>query len=176
MKLMKKFAILLIAALPFGIISCGGSIPEKLVEITVEDTGGAAPNCSPKTVSGLPGQRVRFRITNYTEQQIEFIVADDATYKKRKGIPQISETGISSNGIQRTAFIPIHDGHKDEGGDDSTEDFNYRVLIDPQRRTGPGIRTMIVTFPEVGEAAPFTNFLCSYIDATEVYVGIITRR
>ncbi len=70
----------------------------------------------------------------------------------------------------------IHEGHEDEAGSDPTEDFRYRSLIDAKRATGPGVRTMLVTFPEVGEGYVLEHFICAYPDSTDLDEGNIVRR
>ena len=147
--------------------------------------------CTPNEISVLPGEVIRFRITNSTTQQIEFIVTGDKGRNlRRQATPQINNPGPET-GIQKISlpaahdffaardFFVAHDGHEDEAGPNATADFPYRILIDGKTNEIDGKRTMVVTFPEIGEAAPdevFEYFLCSPASSVSIDEGRIVRR
>ena len=65
-----------------------------------------------------------------------------------------------------------HDGHEDEYGPDATEDYQYRMIIDPQ-----SVRNMLVTFPEATEGYTLNRAICADPDSLDqIVVAEIARR
>lgn len=171
------------ALISVGAVSCSHSISDRLVEISAQpgganspasDSSDLSPNCTPDNLVVRPGERIRFRMTNFTDKQIEFIVVTEEKRDLRRNINTISETIRS--GLRQISILQIHDGHEGEEGPDKTEDYLYRMIIQAAIVGFPGKRTMVVTFPEAGEAVEFQYFLCSYLDAPELDEGVFTRR
>ena len=56
------------------------------------------------------------------------------------------------------AGLLAHEGHEDEAGPNANVDYRYRMIVAEN-----GVRIMIVTFPEIGEFAPLTRFVCAAV-------------
>ncbi|MXZ31353.1 MAG: hypothetical protein F4X37_05580 [Acidimicrobiia bacterium] len=160
--------------------------PPRPVEITADSAG-----CAPADVSVSPGERLVFRVTNTTDADFEVIVTDEAGVALRTSpgyepaaplpgaasgwvppeAPRLAGLGPSQAdfGLAQAGFglaqegigsaPPLaHDGHGDEVGPNATEDFRYRMVVAEN-----GVRIMVVTFPEIGEFASFTRFVCAAV-------------
>ena len=151
----------------------------------------AGPNgCEPRNFSVEPGERVVLRVTNTTDSDFEVIVTDEAGVALRTGAGYDPDNPVNSGawgsvvpvasspgGLRPqllAAGILAHDGHETEEGPNATADFRYRMIVAEN-----GVRIMLVTFPEIGEFAPLTRFVCAAtapdgtLDAT-MPVGRIT--
>lgn len=157
--------------------------PPRPVEVTA-----AADGCRPHSFSTEPGERVVLRVTNTTDSDFEVIVTDEA------GVALRTSPGYDPDDPENAAAAPdrlashagrsgppllaagllAHEGHEDEAGPNATADFRYRMIVAEN-----GVRIMLVTFPEIGEFAPLTRFVCAAVapdgalDAT-MPVGRIT--
>ncbi len=145
-----------------------------------------------------PGERIRFRVYNIGGSLIEFIVTDDAGAELRHeklqpGIRIIDPAQVSlgevpppqapagevwspqPQGLASGEFAAAdlaHDGHEDEVGPDATEDYTYRLIVDPD-----SVRNMVVTFPEVTEGYALNRAICADPDSLEqIVVTEIARR
>ncbi len=157
--------------------------PPRPVEISATAAG-----CDPLDFSVVPGESVVFRVTNTTDSDFEVIVTDEAGVALRTspgyGPDEPVNVGTGGSDLQLVsgaaaprllaAGVLAHDGHETEEGPNATADFRYRMIVAEN-----GVRIMIVTFPETGEFAPLTRFVCAAtapdgtLDAT-MPVGRIT--
>ena len=156
--------------------------PPRPEEITADAAG-----CSPADFSVEPGESVVFRVTNTTDSDFEVIVTDEAGLALRTSPgydpDKPPNAGAWGSDVEEVAGaaprllaagILAHDGHETEEGPNATADFRYRMIVAEN-----GVRIMVVTFPETGEFAPLTRFVCAAtvpdgtLDAT-MPVGRIT--
>ena len=160
------------------------STPPRLLEMTADNSG-----CRPESVSVQPGEKVRFLLSNLTDDPMEMIVTDSegidlrtsAGYAPPPPVADGAEGGLSRGAASEEgllveirpvsdAFLPFdveiaHDGHEDEIGPDANADFRYRLVVSPN-----GVRPMLVTFPEIGEDLPrLTRFSCMPLSADVGY-------
>lgn len=153
--------------------------PEELI--------ATAAGCDPVDFSVEPGESVVFRVTNTTDSDFEVIVTDEAGVALRtspgydpdsRPAWEASQSGAGPAASQPRLLIAgllAHEGHEDEAGPNANVDYRYRMIVAEN-----GVRIMIVTFPEIGEFAPLTRFVCAAVgtdgtlDAT-MPVGRITR-
>lgn len=157
------------------------STPPRLLEMTADNSG-----CRPQSVSVQPGEKVRFLLSNLTDDPMEMIVTDSEGIDLRTSAgyappPPAAEVDLSWGAAPEdvpeggllseirpfsAAFLPFdvevaHDGHEDEVGPDANADFRYRLVVSPN-----GVRPMLVTFPEIGEDLPrLTRFSCMPLSA-----------
>lgn len=154
--------------------------PLRLLEMTADNSG-----CRPSSISVQPGEKIRFRISNLTDERMEMIVTDSDGIDLRTSAgyapppPEADELGADlSPGVvpeegrptevrlASASFLPFevetaHDGHEDETGPDANSDFRYRLVVSPN-----GVRPMVVTFPEIGEdVGRLTRFSCMPLSA-----------
>ena len=175
------------------------STPPRLLEMTADNSG-----CRPQSVSVQPGERIRFLLSNRTDDPIEMIVTDSEGIDLRTSAgyappPPTAEEGevnlswaVVSEGVPEegllteirpvsAALLPFdvdvaHDGHEDEIGPDANADFRYRLVVSPN-----GVRPMVVTFPEIGEdVSRLTRFSCIPLagdsaDASYEELGFVGR-
>ena len=160
--------------------------PRRPVEVTAGTDG-----CRPQSLAVEPGERIVLRVTNSTDSDFEVIVTDGAGVALRtsEGYDPDRPAGSSApGGIVPIAvgrgygspakILPVaagpagraappdlqvagmlaHGGHEDEAGPNATADFRFRMIVAEN-----GVRIMPVTFPEIGESAPLTRFLCAAI-------------
>lgn len=159
--------------------------PPRAVEVTA-----GARGCQPLAFGVEPGERVVLRVTNTTDSDFEVTVTDEAGVALRMAPGYDPERPEGAGAPWRTDMVvadpgPIdsqwlvagvfaHEGHEDEEGPNATADFRYRMIVAEN-----GVRIMLVTFPEIGEFAPLTRFVCAAtapdgtLDAT-MPVGRIT--
>ncbi len=165
---------------------------EELSPPRPEDIAAGRAGCVPRDFSVAPGESVGFRVTNTTDRDFEVIVTDEAGVALRTSPGYDPDNPVNSGawgsivpvaadgGGRRpellAAGLLAHDGHETEVGPNATEDFRYRMIVAEN-----GVRTMVVTFPEIGEFAPLTRLLCAALgpDGTldpAMPVGRITTR
>ena len=143
--------------------------PPRPVEISAGESG-----CEPAGFSAEPGERIVLRVTNTTDGDFEVIVTDEAGVALRTA-PGYDPDDPANSGA-RGSVVPVaagsdgrrprllvagvlaHDGHEGEEGPNATADFRYRMIVAEN-----GVRIMVVTFPEIGEFAPFTRLLCAAV-------------
>ena len=159
----------------------GSSVPltERVVEINV-GAGLDGPICKPSSIVVQPGELIRFLINNDSGMDLEFIVTNPTGVKKREEtlVPQNIEVdlAIKPNQASQIEFIQVHGGHDGELGPNASKDFRYRILLEPQNFEQVISRSMVVTFPEVGEADPLTHFVCTNPDSYRLQINTILRR
>ena len=160
-----------VAWIPVAIVLFAGDGDEPLPSRSV-DVAAGAEGCAPHDFNVKPGERVIFRVTNSTDSDFEVIVTDEGgvalrtspDYQPGDPIPGaalsagLSLSGVGLPGVPQDQLA--HEGHGDEVGPNATEDFRYRMIVAEN-----GVRIMAVTFPEVGEFAPFTRFICAAVDS-----------
>jgi len=173
-------------------LACSGSasLSERLLDIDASETV-CAPRGEPSQSSLLtrltilPGERIRFRVYNNSSDLMEFILTDEAglalRYEKlQPGIRIIDPAQVSLDALRQAPLTAgelaaadlAHDGHEDEYGPDATEDYQYRMIVDPQ-----SVRNMLVTFPEVAEGYALNKAICAHPDSLEqIVVAEISRR
>lgn len=183
-----------LAALCLLAAACGGSdggSSERLFDIE-------ATTCLPREgrasrILVLPGEKIRFRVYNNTSEMMEFIVTDEAGAELRREKLQPSFRIVDPAEAALGGFVGVglggpgefaaagfaatelaHDGHEDEVGPDATEDYKYRMLIQP----GPdSVRNMLITFPEIAEGYVLNRAICADPNSlTQVVVTEIARR
>lgn len=173
-----------LAALCLLAAACGGSdgtSSERLFDIE-------ATTCLPREgrasrILVLPGEKIRFRVYNNTSEMMEFIVTDEAGAELRREKlqpsfrivdPAEAALGGFAGAGEFAAAEFAHDGHEDEVGPDATEDYKYRMLIQP----GPdSVRNMLITFPEIAEGYVLNRAICADPNSlTQVVVTEIARR
>lgn len=145
---------------------------EELPPPRPEELIAGAAGCEPRDFSVEPGESLVFRVTNTTDSDFEVIVTDEAGVALRTSpgydpdepvndgawSPDAgSATGVAAPRLL-AAGILAHDGHETEEGPNATADFRYRMIVAEN-----GVRIMIVTFPEIGEFAPLTRFVCAAV-------------
>ena len=141
-----------------------------------------------------PGERVRLRVYSYSDKLMEIIVTDEAgvALRREKLQPGIRNIDPSENAAAvlpgeqaagELAHLPgeqaagelSHEGHDDEIGPDATEDYTYRMLIDPGETYG--VRNMVITFPDGSEDYVLNRLICADPNSLEqVVVAEIARR
>jgi len=166
---------------------------EELPPPRPEEVNAGAAGCDPVDFSVRPGEAVVFRVRNTTDSDFEVIVTDGAGAALRTspgydpesrppGEGSASGAGPAASQPRRLAAGLLvagplaHEGHEDEAGPDANVDYRYRMIVAEN-----GVRIMIVTFPERGEFAPLTRFVCAAVapDGTidpSMPVGRITTR
>ena len=160
--------------------------PRRPVEVTAGTDG-----CRPQSLAVEPGERIVLRVTNSTDSDFEVIVTGEAGVALRtsEGYDPDRPVGSSAPGgivpiaagrgySSPAKILPVaagpagraappdpqatgilaHEGHEDEAGPNATADFRFRMIVAEN-----GVRIMPVTFPEIGEFAPLTRFLCAAI-------------
>lgn len=147
---------------------------EELSPPRPEEVTATAAGCDPVDFIVEPGESVVFRVTNTTDSDFEVIVTDEAGVALRTSpgydpgepanVGARSPRAQPASGVAAprllAAGILAHDGHETEAGPNATADFRYRMIV-----AESGVRIMIVTFPEIGEFAPLTRFVCAAITA-----------
>lgn len=156
----------------------------------VEMTAGT-DGCRPQSLAVEPGELIVLRVTNSTDSDFELIVTDEAGVALRTSAGYDPDRPVSSSAPGRIVpvaagrgysspakILPVaagsvgraappdpqatgilaHEGHEDEAGPNATADFRFRMIVAEN-----GVRIMVVTFPEIGEFAPLTRFLCAAI-------------
>ncbi|MDE0652149.1 MAG: hypothetical protein OXI26_00650 [bacterium] len=143
---------------------------EELPPPRPEEVTARASGCGPLGFSVEPGESVIFRVTNVTDSDFEVIVTDEAGVALRtapgydpdsRPAWEGSESGAGPAASQprlRVAGLLAHEGHEDEAGPNANVDYRYRMIVAEN-----GVRIMIVTFPEIGEFAPLTRFICAAV-------------
>ena len=143
---------------------------EELPPPRPEELIATAAGCDPLDFSVKPGESVVFRVTNTTDSNFEVIVTDEEGVALRSSPGydpdsrppwEASESGAGSAASQPRLLVAgllAHDGHEDEAGPNANVDYRYRMIVAEN-----GVRIMIVTFPEIGEFAPLTHFVCAAI-------------
>ena len=165
----------------------GGDAQERLVDIhygaTPAGLGDNAFVCGER-LSVLPGEKIRFRVYNYTDENLEFIVTDEegADLRRQELQPGLKiipasfrtnvPTGVSGSGEM------AHAGHDDEVWPDATEDYRYRLIVDPAFSDRPdNVRNELVTFPDATEDYVLSRYICAHPDVLEdLTVSSIVRR
>lgn len=181
-----RFFLVAIAALGLAVVACGGGsggANERLFDIEA-----TANTCLPlegrsSRILVLPGEKIRFRVYNRTNEMMEFIVTDEAGEELRHEKLQPSfrivdpvEAALGGSGEfaagEFAAADFAHEGHEDEAGPDATEDYKYRMLVQPQ-----SVRNMLITFPEIAEGYVLNRAICADPNSlTQVVVTEIARR
>ncbi len=159
---------------------------EELSPPRPEEVVAGPDGCEPLDFSVEPGESVLFRVTNTTDSDFEVIVTDEAGVALRmspgydpdsRPAWEASESGAgpaASRPRLHVAGLFAHEGHEDEAGPNANVDYRYRMIVAEN-----GVRIMLVTFPQIGEFAPLTRFVCAAsapdgtLDAT-MPVGRIT--
>ena len=169
----------------------GGDAQERLVDIHY----GATPTSSDantfvcgQRLSALPGEKIRFRVYNHTDDDLEFIVTDEegADLRRQELQPglRIIPASLSAAGPVSTASIGslasgemAHAGHDDEVWPDATEDYRYRFIVDPAFGDRPNVRNELVTFPDATEDYVLSRYICAHPDILEeLTISSISRR
>ena len=178
--------------------ACGGSggLSERLIDIDASETictqrseatqnaiksGTKSPVLNGKLII-RPGERVRLRVYNYSDKLMEVIITDEAGVSLRQeelqpGIRNIdpSENAAAVLPGEQASGELSHEGHEDEIGPDATEDYTYRMLIDPGGAYG--VRNMVMTFPDGTEDYVLSRMICADPNSLEqVLVAEIARR
>ena len=143
---------------------------EELPPPRPEELIATAAGCDPLDFSVAPGEAVVFRVTNTTDSDFEVIVTDEAGVALRtspgydpdsRPAWEASESGAGPAAPEPRLLIAgllAHEGHEDEAGPNANVDYRYRMIVAEN-----GVRIMIVTFPEIGEFAPLTRFVCAAV-------------
>ena len=179
------FAVLLAAC------GGGGGAQERLVDIHYGSTpaglGDNAFVCGER-LSVLPGEKIRFRVYNYTDENLEFIVTDEegADLRRQELQPGLRIIPVSLRAAQLASTVPAgifgpgemaHAGHDDEVWPDATEDYRYRLIVDPAFGDRPNVRNELVTFPDATEDYVLNRYICAHPDILEdLTVSSISRR
>ena len=179
----------------------GGDAQERLVDIHY----GATPASSDANTSVcgqrlrvLPGEKIRFRVYNHTDDTLEFIVTDEEGADLRREelqpglriIPaSLSTAGPAGAGPDAIVSVGTvlasfsgsgemaHAGHDDEVWPDATEDYRYRFIVDPAFGDRPNVRNELVTFPDATEDYVLSRYICAHPDILEeVTISSISRR
>ena len=154
-------------------------------------------------LSVLPGEKIRFRVYNHTDDDLEFIVTDEEGADLRRqelqpglriipasftdtGPAGAGTDGIVSAGIVSVGTVPAslavsgemaHAGHDDEVWPDATEDYRYRFIVDPAFSDRPNVRNELVTFPDATEDYVLSRYICAHPDILEeLTISSISRR
>lgn len=194
-------AVVLLAGLLAACGSGGGDAQERLVDIHY----GAAPASSDantfvcgQRLSVLPGEKIRFRVYNHTDDNLEFIVTDEegADLRRQELQPGLriipasftgtEPAGAGTDGIVSAGTVPAsfsgsgemaHAGHEDEVWPDATEDYRYRFIVDPAFGDRPNVRNELVTFPDATEDYVLNRYICAHPDILDqLVVSSISRR
>ena len=194
-------AMVLLAGLLAACGSGGGDAQERLVDIHY----GATPASSDvntfvcgQRLSVLPGEKIRFRVYNYTDDTLEFIVTDEegADLRRQELQPGLriipasftgtGPAGAGTDGIVSAGTVPAgfsgsgemaHAGHDDEVWPDATEDYRYRFIVDPAFGDRPNVRNELVTFPDATEDYVLNRYICAHPDILEeLTISSISRR
>lgn len=194
-------AVVLLAGLLAACSSGGGDAQERLVDIHY----GAAPASSDantfvcgQRLSVLPGEKIRFRVYNHTDDNLEFIVTDEegADLRRQELQPGLriipasftgtGPAGAGTDGIVSVVTMPTsfsgsgemaHAGHDDEVWPDATEDYRYRFIVDPAFGDRPNVRNELVTFPDATEDYVLNRYICAHPDILDqLVVSSISRR
>ena len=169
---------------------------ERLVDIHY----GATPASSDantsvcgQRLSVLPGEKIRFRVYNHTDDDLEFIVTDEegADLRRQELQPGLriipaSFTGTGLAGVVSAGTVPAslsgsgemaHAGHDDEVWPDATKDYRYRFIVDPAFGDRPNVRNELVTFPDATEDYVLSRYICAHPDILEeLTISSISRR
>ena len=159
---------------------------------------GAAPTSSDantflcgERLSVLPGEKIRFRVYNYTDENLEFIVTDEegADLRRQELQPGLRIIPVSLRAEKLASTVPAgtspagtsgemaHAGHDDEIWPDATEDYRYRVIVDSAFGGRPNVRNELVTFPDATEDYVLNRYICAHPDILEdLTVSSISRR
>ena len=146
----------------------------------------------------LPGEKIRFRVYNHTDEDLEFIVTDEegADLRRQKRQPGLrlfpasftgtGPAGAGPDGIVSAGTVPAslavsgemaHAGHDDEVWPDATEDYRYRFIVDPAFGDRPNVRNELVTFPDATEDYVLSRYICAHPDILEdLTISSISRR
>ena len=132
-------------------------------------------------LSVLPGEKIRFRIYNYTDEDLEFIVTDEAgaELRREKLQPGLRIIPISATEPARVSGSGemAHAGHEDEKWPDATQDYDYRLIIDRAFGNRPNVRNELVTFPDATEDYVLDRYICAHPDILEQQItSSISRR
>ena len=179
-------AVVLLAVLLAACGSGGGGAQERLVDIHY----GAAPTSSDvntfvcgQRLSVLPGEKIRFRVYNHTEDDLEFIVTDEegADLRRQELQPGLRIIPASLRATELASFSGsgemAHAGHDDESWPDATEDYRYRFIVDPAFGDRPNVRNELVTFPDATEDYVLSRYICAHPDILEdLTISSISRR
>ena len=181
--------------------SGGGDAQERLVDIHY----GATPTSADantfvcgQRLSALPGEKIRFRVYNHTDDDLEFIVTDEegADLRRQELQPGLriipasftdtGPAGAGTDGIVSAGTVPAsfsasgemaHAGHDDEVWPDATEDYRYRFIVDPAFGDRPNVRNELVTFPDATEDYVLSRYICAHPDILEeLTISSISRR
>ena len=187
------WAVVLLAGL-MAACGGGGDAQERLVDIHY----GASPASSDanafvcgERLSVLPGEKIRFRVYNHTEDDLEFIVTDEegADLRRQELQPGLRIIPASFRATEMASTEPAgasgpgemaHAGHDDEIWPDATEDYRYRVIIDPRDPAfgdRANVRNELVTFPDATEDYVLNRYICAHPDILDqLIVSSISRR
>ena len=169
----------------------GGDAQERLVDIhygaTPAGLGDNAFLCGQR-LSVLPGEKIRFRVYNHTEDDLEFIVTDEegADLRRQELQPGLRIIPVSLRATEPASTVPAgvsgsgemaHAGHDDEVWPDATEDYRYRFIVDPAFSDRPNVRNELVTFPDDTEDYVLNRYICAHPDILDqLVVSSIVRR
>ena len=182
-----SFLVVFLAACGGG----GGGAQERLVDIhygaTPAGLGDNAFVCG-QQLSVLPGEKIRFRVYNYTDENLEFIVTDEegADLRRQELQPGLRIIPVSLRATEPASTVPAgvagsgemaHAGHDDEVWPDATEDYRYRFIVDSAFSDRPNVRNELVTFPDATEDYVLSRYICAHPDILEeLTVSSISRR
>ena len=182
-----SFLVVFLAACGGG----GGDAQERLVDIhygaTPAGLGDNAFVCGER-LSVLPGEKIRFRVYNYTDENLEFIVTDEegADLRRQELQPGLRIIPVSLRDANPASTVPAgvsgsgemaHAGHDDEIWPDATEDYRYRFIVDPAFSDRPNVRNELVTFPDATEDYVLSRYICAHPDILEdLTISSISRR
>ena len=169
----------------------GGGAQERLVDIHYGSTpaglGDNAFVCG-QQLSVLPGEKIRFRVFNHTDDNLEFIVTDEegADLRRQELQPGLRIIPASLRASELASTEPAgasgsgemaHAGHDDEVWPDATEDYRYRVIVDSAFGGRPNVRNELVTFPDATEDYVLSRYICAHPDILDqLVVSSIVRR
>ena len=196
--MIRHFFLLAVVLLVGLMTACGGGggAQERLVDIHYGSTpaglGDNAFVCGQR-LSVLPGEKIRFRVYNYTDENLEFIVTDEegADLRRKELQPGLRIIPVSLRATEPASTGPAstvpagisgsgemaHAGHDDEVWPDATEDYRYRFIVDPAFSDRPNVRNELVTFPDATEDYVLSRYICAHPDILdELTVSSISRR
>ena len=171
--------------------SGGGDAQERLVDIhygATPTSADASTFVCGQRLSVLPGEKIRFRVYNHTDNDLEFIVTDEegADLRRQELQPglRIIPASFSAAGPVSTASIgslasgeTAHAGHDDEVWPDATQDYRYRFIVDPAFGDRPNVRNELVTFPDATEDYVLSRYICAHPDILDqLVISSISRR
>ena len=179
----------------------GGDAQERLVDIhygATPTSADASTFVCGQRLSVLPGEKIRFRVYNHTDDDLEFIVTDEegADLRRQELQPGIrifpaslsaaGPAGAEPAGIVSAGTVPsslavsgemAHAGHDDEVWPDATQDYRYRFIVDPAFGDRPNVRNELVTFPDATEDYVLSRYICAHPDSLDqLTVSSISRR